>query len=279
MRIRSGRPRARQVDLHDLDDPARPRAHHRDDVGEEHRLRDAVRDHQRGGRPLGPDPQQLDVQPLAGHVVERAERLVEQHHRRLHDQAAGDRHPLAHAAGQLRGLGLLEAGEPDQLDQVVDQAGLGGDARRPPAAAGCCRRRCATAAAPPPGRRCRARGRAGSPGSDRPLISAVPEVGLLQAGEDAQDRRLAAARRAEQRQERVLHGAEVDGGQRVDRCGGPGRTAWSGPGCRSRSRPAGRSGRAVDRVLRLRSPVSPRLRSGSPRRPRRAGRGRTARRR
>ena len=79
-------------------------------------------DEQRGARPLGPDPLQLEVEPLAGHLVERAERLVEQQHLRLDHERTGDRDPLAHAAGELRRPGLLEALEPDQLDEVVDRA-------------------------------------------------------------------------------------------------------------------------------------------------------------
>ena len=154
LRIMSGvRGRGRSMVDH-LDDPAGPRAHHRDHVGQEHRLGDAVGDHQRGRRLLGPDPQQLDVQPLPGHVVQRAERLVEQHHRRLDHQAAGDGDPLPHAAGQLRRLGLLEALQPDQRDQVVDQPGLGldpGDLERHPDVA---RPPSATAAARRPGTRC-----------------------------------------------------------------------------------------------------------------------------
>ena len=98
-----------------------PRAHHRDRVGEEHRLGDRVGDEQRGGGPLGPDALQLEVEPLAGHLVERAERLVEQQDLRLDHQRPGDRDPLAHAAGQLGRPGLLEALEADQLDQVGDR--------------------------------------------------------------------------------------------------------------------------------------------------------------
>ena len=87
--------------------------------------------------PLGPDALQLEVEPLAGHLVERAERLVEQQHLRLDHQRPGDGDPLAHAARELRGPGLLEALEPDELDEasIVSPA----DLRRRPAraAAGC----------------------------------------------------------------------------------------------------------------------------------------------
>ena len=126
---RSGRPRSIR--------PGR-RRHHDDAVGEEHRLGDRVGDEQRGGGPLRPDPLQLEVEALAGHLVERAERLVEQQHLGLGDQRAGDRDALAHAAGQLRRPGLLEALEADELDEVGDRrVGATGDAGRPRAAGGC----------------------------------------------------------------------------------------------------------------------------------------------
>src|SRR5678815_6192959 len=46
--------RARQIDLDDLDDAAPARAHHHDAVGEQHRLRNTVRDVQRGLARLHP---------------------------------------------------------------------------------------------------------------------------------------------------------------------------------------------------------------------------------
>ena len=151
---------------------------------------------------LGPDPQQLDVQPLPGHVVERAERLVEQHHRRLDDQAAGDRHPLPHAAGQLRRLGLLEALQPDELDQVLDQPGLGPDAghlERQRMLLSTVRQGSRAASWKAMPRWCSRCDLAGRHAVDQRRARGR----RLQPGEDPQDRRLAAARRPEQRQERV----------------------------------------------------------------------------
>ena len=94
-----------------------------------------MRDEQRRARPLGPDALQLEVQALAGHLVERAERLVEQQDLRLDHERTRDRDALAHAARELRGPRLLEALEADELDQPVDHAGPGLDARRARAAA------------------------------------------------------------------------------------------------------------------------------------------------
>ena len=66
-----------------------------------------------------PEPQQLEVEPLAGQGVERAERLVEQQHPRLEGEGPGDRRPLAHPARQLDGSGIGHGGlEPDELEQL-----------------------------------------------------------------------------------------------------------------------------------------------------------------
>ena len=50
---------------------------------------------------LAADPQQLGLHVLAGHLVERAERLVHQQQRGMRGQRAGDRDALLHAARQL----------------------------------------------------------------------------------------------------------------------------------------------------------------------------------
>ena len=55
--------------------------------------------------------------------VERAERLVEQQHLRLHGERARERHALPLAARQLVGVAVGEAVQVDQLEQLVD-AGL-----------------------------------------------------------------------------------------------------------------------------------------------------------
>ena len=60
------------------------------------------------------------AQLLAHAGVERAERLVEQEHVRLDRERAGERHPLALAAGELRGIALGEAAQLHELEQLVD---------------------------------------------------------------------------------------------------------------------------------------------------------------
>ncbi len=78
--------------------PGRPGGKDDDAVGEEHRLVDVVGDED-DGLALGlPQRQQLELQPLAGQRVERAERLVHEQDERVGGQRAGDRHALAHAA-------------------------------------------------------------------------------------------------------------------------------------------------------------------------------------
>ena len=52
---------------------------------------------------LAPEPLELVVQHVAGHGVERAERLVHQQHVGFLGQRARQRDPLAHAAGELVG--------------------------------------------------------------------------------------------------------------------------------------------------------------------------------
>ena len=56
--------------------------------------------------------QQFLLQHLAGLRVERGERLVHQQHRRVHRERADEADALLHAAGELIGIVLLEAGSP-----------------------------------------------------------------------------------------------------------------------------------------------------------------------
>src|SRR5207253_1298293 len=107
---------ARKIDRDKLDDPSRTRRHDSDVGREKDRLGDAVRDEHDGRPGLLPDPQQLDVQPLAGHLVERAEGLVHQEDRRLERERARDRDALLHPAGELPGIALLEPGELDERE-------------------------------------------------------------------------------------------------------------------------------------------------------------------
>ena len=71
-----------------------------------------------GGAGLAPDIEQQILHFHAGELVERPERLVHQQQFRLVDQRAAERHALLHAAGQLRRVGLFEAFEADEGEQL-----------------------------------------------------------------------------------------------------------------------------------------------------------------
>ena len=73
-------------------------------------------DEQDGDRDGLPDFQDQLLQDGAGERVDRAERLVHQQHVGLADQRARDADALLHAAGELIGIIVLVAVEPDQTD-------------------------------------------------------------------------------------------------------------------------------------------------------------------
>jgi hypothetical protein len=77
--------------------------------------------HQHDGRSAR-QPEVLHHAPqfLAGELVERAERLVEHQQLRFMDERAAERGPLQHAARQLPGIFVAEAGETDLRQQSLD---------------------------------------------------------------------------------------------------------------------------------------------------------------
>src|SRR5262249_3082538 len=83
----------------DLLDPSV--AEHRDPIGHGHGLALVVRDVDHGDAELAMDALDLDLHLLAQILVERAERLVEQHHVGVEHEAARQRDALLLAAGQL----------------------------------------------------------------------------------------------------------------------------------------------------------------------------------
>jgi hypothetical protein len=109
-----GHPRVGERDGVVGHDAAWPGAHHQHPRGEEHCLADGVRDEQTGEALASEERDDLVVQPLARDLVDGAEWLVEQEHLRVEDEAARQRCPHLHAAGQLLGVLALEPGEPDQ---------------------------------------------------------------------------------------------------------------------------------------------------------------------
>jgi hypothetical protein len=79
-----------------------------------------IKEHGLAGLAL--DALQLDIHALAGHGVERAERLVHQHDLRVMHQRAADRGALLHTAGQLPGQFFLESLEPDHFSAAPSRA-------------------------------------------------------------------------------------------------------------------------------------------------------------
>ena len=94
-------------------------AHDDDPRRQEDRLRDRM-GHEHDGDPgLLPDAQDLLVHPLAGHLVERTERLVHQQDRRLEGERPGDRDPLLHPARQLVRMVLDEVAQLDEVEHLL----------------------------------------------------------------------------------------------------------------------------------------------------------------
>ena len=116
------RPRPREVDRDVGDDPAGARRQDDDTVGDQDRLGDAVGDHDDRRRGPIPQAEQLEVEPLAGQCIERAERLVEEQDRGLERQRPRERDALARPAGQLGGSragdGRVEADERGQARET-----------------------------------------------------------------------------------------------------------------------------------------------------------------
>ena len=105
--------------------------HHRDPVGERHRLRLVVRDvdHRRAGALV--EARELALHRRAQMHVEIGERLVEQHERRLGHETAGERNALALAARKQRRPALGEAFELDQRERGVARASPARDPSTP----------------------------------------------------------------------------------------------------------------------------------------------------
>ena len=157
-------------------------------------------DEQHGLAALLPDAQQLGLHDLAGLRVERGERLVHQQDFRIDRERAREVDALAHAAGKLARIVVLEAFEPDELEQVeralalrgADAAGdLGADQRigehgAPRQQAVVLEHEAAVAA---------------RAAHDAAVEQHLARARRLEPGDDAQERGLAAARRPDHRDE------------------------------------------------------------------------------
>ena len=87
-----------------------------DAVGEHQRLFLVVGDVDEGGSKLAMDALDLELQPFAQLLVERAERLVHQQQRRIEDDGTGERHALLLAAGQLARITMREFRHLDHVE-------------------------------------------------------------------------------------------------------------------------------------------------------------------
>src|SRR5206468_6687842 len=141
---------------------------------------------------------------LAHARVEGAERLVEEEHLRLCGERAGERDALALAAGELRGEGAREALELDQAKELADPLA---DARRGPAA-DTHREGDVVEDGHLPEERVVLEDEADVPLADRDVghvlagIAHRAGVRRLEAGDDAEERRLAGAGRTEEGEQR-----------------------------------------------------------------------------
>src|SRR5579862_1161655 len=102
----------------DLDDLAL--VHDGKAAGERHRLFLVVRHEEEGRTDLVLDVHQLELGLLAELLVERAQRLVEQQHLGPADERAGERHALLLAARKLVGLALAEMAELYHVQRFAD---------------------------------------------------------------------------------------------------------------------------------------------------------------
>ena len=161
---------SRQVDLDHARDRSGSRRHDRDPIRQAHRLRHRMRHQDHGARPLQPERLQLGVERLAAQCVECRERLVQQQHRRVADQRAGQAGALRHAAGQLPRpqVGGIGQANPRQRLAGARASFIRRHAPAAPAAGPRCRASTATAAGAAAGRRC--------PTRPSPACGALPVV-------------------------------------------------------------------------------------------------------
>ena len=94
---------------------------HEDAIGEQDGFFDVVGDdeHGAGGEVVAcPEREELGAEVFGGEHVERGERFVHEEGVGFDDEGAGEADALAHAAGELFGVGGLEAVEADEVDGV-----------------------------------------------------------------------------------------------------------------------------------------------------------------
>ena len=206
---------------------------------------------------LAPDPLELVVQDVAGHRVERAERLVHEQHVGVLGERARERDALAHAARQLVRPLVGEAVE------VHERAAARRRRRRRSAAA----RRGSAA----PARRCSptvSHGKsAGLLEHERarrpPTVDRRPTRRPVEAGDQVEQRALAAARGAEQADELARRDVERDPVERGTRCRARRRPCDVASDCDRPSRRTGRRPAVAGRASRIGRRQAPAVTCGS----------------
>ena len=206
----SGRGRGRSI-VDVGDDPCRPRRDDEHSIAESHSLADRMGDEQRRDAAALDELVQQTAHLRAGDLVERGERFVHRQQRRAEGKGPHQRDTLLHAAGELVGMGIEERAETDPLQQL-DRVGRG----RAVGAAVDVEQQAGVGANGPPREQTGVLRHDGDllvpPRLDRRLAidQCVARGRRLEPGDDAQKRRLAAARRADDADERALLDVEVD---------------------------------------------------------------------
>ncbi len=193
-------------------------AQHHDPVGQIYRFLEIVGDEDDGNVDLAPELQQVRLHQCAGLGIERRERLVHQQDAGPVRQRARDRHALLHAARELVGVGVGEAGQTHDLDPLA-RLGFGRGRALP--------------AHLEPEHHVLEHGAPGEQGVALEHHAAVraravhrlaveqhlARAGLVEPGQDPHQRGLAAARRADHAQQLAAVGAQPDPLERRDRAG------------------------------------------------------------
>ena len=202
--------RLRRADLHDLSC-----LHHGDPIAQGHRFCLVVRHVHRRDRERAQQPVDVDAQLLAQLRIKGRERLIEQQDARPHRERASERHALALAAGKLVDPPIAEALELDEREELVDllRRQLAADTQTIADVLGDAHVREERVAlkhhadiAPLD------RQRGHILGAEK---YAAARIGRFKPGDDAKERRLAAARRPEQDQRFALGDLEIQGLQRA----------------------------------------------------------------
>ncbi|MHC2592777.1 hypothetical protein ACVIG9_006833 [Bradyrhizobium ottawaense] len=112
---------ARHRHGHDLADAAGPPRQHHYAIGQPRSLFEIMGDIDRAHAAIGEQADEILHQEFAGLRIQRGERLVHQEDRGLHRERARDADTLAHAAGELLGIGFAKISQPRAAQGILDQ--------------------------------------------------------------------------------------------------------------------------------------------------------------